>query len=239
MFQKHSTTRRSGGRSLPDRSAVYAEGLRTGKATFRIITIERECACGAAPISRKLSNILGWKLWDELLAEEFAVSMRSDLSTGHDSASKVDDRFSHLAKIFLRGSYERSASLDDCQLGDASHMVVAMQKVSEKIASEGNAIVVGRGAPGFFQGRSDAFHVFLYAPQEERIRRLIANGKSESEAKLVEAVDRERGQFVKTYFGADWPTRSFYDLMINTAIGEDNVVSTILHTMLLVEEARR
>ncbi len=110
-------------------------------------------------------------------------------------------------------------------------MVEVMQKVSSKIAHEGNAVVVGRGTPGFFQDRTDTFRVFLYGPREERIRRLIANGKSESEAELVEAVDQERSSFVKHYFGVDWPRRSTYHLMINTAIGEETVISTILHAM--------
>ena len=209
-----------------------------GKMAFRIITIERESACGAAVISKKLSDILGWTLWDQLLAQELADSIRSDMASTKSQAHRTDDRFCRLAKIFWRGSYERIAPLDNCLLVDAAHMVAIMHRVSERIAREGNAVVVGRGAPGFFQNRRDTFHVFLYASREERVRRLIANGKSEADVDVVEAVDRERAAFVKHYFGAQWPTRSFYDLMINTAIGEDNVVSTILHAMLRVEEGR-
>jgi cytidylate kinase len=221
-----------------DWTSSHSEGLLNGKATFRIIAIERECACGAAVISRKLSDILGWKLWDQLLADEIADLIHSDMSAKH-RLQPVDERFCRLAKVFWRGSYERSAQFDDWQFVDPVQMVAIMQKVCDKIAREGNAIVLGRGAPGFLQDRDDTFHVFFYAPREERIRRLIANGKSESETGLVEAVDRERSAFVKHYFGADWPTRSFYDLMINTAIGEDNTVSTILHTMFLMQEGKR
>jgi cytidylate kinase len=225
--------------SRRDWTEPHSKRLHDEKAAFRIITIERECACGAATISKKLSNMLGWKLWDELLAQELADSIRSDLSTSEKRAQRADNHFRHLAEVFWRGSYERSAPFDDREFVDAARMVAIMQKVSDKIAREGNAVVVGRGAPGFFQDRNDTFHVFLYATREERIRRLIANGKSASDADLVEAVDRERSAFVKHYFGADWPTRSFYDLMINTTIGEDNAVSTILHTMLQMEKGKR
>lgn len=226
-------------RSESDWTGARSEALHQNPAAFRIITIERECACGAAAISKKLATILGWKLWDRLLTQELTASIRSDLSTAEDSTYRADDHFLHLAKVFWRGSYERSAPLDDCEFVNPARMVIVMQRVSDKIAHEGNAVVVGRGAPGFFQDRNDTFHVFLYAPREERIRRLIANGKSESEFELIEAVDRDRGVFVKRYFGAEWPTRSFYDLMINTAIGEDNAVSTILHTMLQVEKGKK
>jgi Cytidylate kinase-like family len=236
--QQHSPGREN--RELPsDKTATYANVAPKGKTTFRIITIERECACGAAAISKKLSDILDWKLWDQLLAQELADSIRSDISTAKRQGSRADGRFCHLAKVFLRGSYERIAPLDDSPFVDAAHMVAIMQRVSDRIAREGNAVVLGRGAPGFFQNRNDTFHIFLYAPRGERIRRLIAHGRSAADADVVEAVDRERVAFVKEYFGAHWPTRSFYDLMVNTAIGEDNVISTILHAMLRVDEGRR
>jgi hypothetical protein len=48
-------------------------------------------------------------------------------------------------------------------------------------------------------------------------------------------VDRERIAYVKHYFNADWPTRSLYHIMLNTAVGNEPVVHTILDTMRLVE----
>jgi hypothetical protein len=53
---------------------------------------------------------------------------------------------------------------------------------------------------------------------------------------MVDSVDRERIAFVKHYFDADWPTRSLYHAMLNTAVGDEAVIETILHTMRLVED---
>ena len=36
-------------------------------------------------------------------------------------------------------------------------------------------------------------------------------------------------------FDADWPTRSLYHMMLNTAVGNEPVIRTILDTMRLVE----
>jgi len=107
-----------------------------------------------------------------------------------------------------------------------------MESITARIAQEGNAVVVGRGAPYFLRERDDTFRVFLYAPQPEKIRRLVQAGTSQADAEeLVATVDRERMTFIKHYFNADWPTRSLYHLMINTAIGDEKVISTILNTM--------
>jgi Cytidylate kinase-like family len=65
----------------------------------------------------------------------------------------------------------------------------------------------------------------------------MQEGASKSDAEdVVDTVDRERIAFVKHYFGADWPTRSLYHVMINTAVGDESVVDTILHTMRLDED---
>jgi cytidylate kinase len=203
---------------------------------FRIITIEREYGCGAGVIAHKLAERLGWDLWDQRLTEEIARMANVDCSEVRRCDERVDSRFHRLAKAFWRGSYERSSRLED-QVFDADCMVSMMEKIAPRIAKEGNAVVVGRGAPFFLREQPDAFHVFLYAPRAEKIRRLMQEGAAKSDAEdVVDTVDRERIAFVKHYFGADWPTRSLYHVMINTAVGDESVVDTILHTMRLDED---
>lgn len=203
---------------------------------FRLITIEREYGCGAAGIASQLSERLGWKLWDQLLTDEIARQANVDPSAVMRCDERMDSRFHRFAKTFWRGSYERSSTVGS-QIFDTDRMTAMMQETMNRIGREGNAIVVGRGAPFFLRENPDAFHVFLYAPRSEKIRRIIAEGhKSKEEAlELVETVDRERIAYVKHYFNADWPTRSLYHVMLNTAVGNDAVVQTILDTMTRVQ----
>jgi cytidylate kinase len=202
---------------------------------FRLITIEREYGCGGGAIAEELANRLDWKLWDQLLTEEIARLANVDCSAVMQCDERVDSRLHRLAKAFWRGSYERGSRLEN-QVFDADCMVSMMEQIAPRIAKEGNAVVVGRGAPYFLRQQPDAFHVFLYAPRAEKIRRLVKDGSNETEAEeLVDTIDRERVAFVKHYFDADWPTRSLYHVMINTAVGNESVIETILNTMHLVE----
>jgi cytidylate kinase len=207
---------------------------------FRIITLEREYGCGCAEIASELARRLNWKLWDHSLTEEIAKQAQVDCGTVQLCEERVDGTFYRLAKAFWRGSYERSMPLDSRQTYDADCMVKMMEGITENIAAEGDAVVVGRGAPYFLRERADTFRVFLYAPRPEKVRRLIASGTSQSEADdLVDTVDRERMAFIKHYFNADWPTRALYHLMINTQMGNEKVISTILDTMHLLEDRAR
>jgi cytidylate kinase len=203
---------------------------------FRLITIEREYGCGGGAIAAKLADELGWKLWDHLLTEEIARMANVEPSAVMRCDERMDSRLHRLAKSFWRGSYERNSAALGSQVFDTDRMMTMMQEIMNKIARERDSIVVGRGAPYFLRENPCAFHVFLYAPRAEKIRRTIADGYRAGEAEeLVDTVDRERMAYVKHYFNADWPTRSLYHLMLNTAVGNEPVIRTILDTMRLVE----
>jgi len=198
---------------------------------YRIITVEREYGCGAGEIARQLSSKLGWKLWDRELTAEIARVANVDSSAVSMCEERVDSAFQKLVKVFWRGSYERSMHLEHQPFGP-DRMVEVGEQVMREIAEQGNSVIVGRGAPYFLRDRSDVFHVFLYAPRGEKLRRIQEQGRSLQDAEdLVDSVDRERMLFIKHYFGADWPTRSLYHMMINTALGDENVISMILHSM--------
>jgi cytidylate kinase len=202
---------------------------------FRVITIEREYGCGAADIAERLASKLGWKLWDRELTAEIARVADVEPSAVSRCEERVDRGFQRLVKVFWRGSYERSAELQPQPFGP-DRMVEIGEQVMREIAERGSCIIVGRGAPYFLRERDDAFHVFLYAPRGEKLHRIQDKGTRLKEAEeLVDTIDRERIEFVKHYFGADWPTRSLYHLMINTAMGNENVITTILHTMRKLE----
>jgi len=203
---------------------------------FRVITVEREYGSGGAEIARQLSKRLGWKLWDNALTDEIARVAQVDPSAVVRCDERCDSTFRRLAKVFWRGSYERSMHLEANQPFDADRMVEIGEKVMHAAAEAGECVIVGRGAPYFLRTRPDAFHVFLYAPRAEKLRRVCATGKSMAEAEeLVDTIDRDRITFVKHYFNADWPTRSLYHMMINTAIGNENVLEMILSTKQMLE----
>jgi len=142
---------------------------------------------------------------------------------------RCDSMFYRLIKAFMRGSFEARIDTAELEVLDAEHLAILFEKVVTEIAERGNCVIVGRGANWFLRNRDDAFHAFLYAPYDEKMRRTIAQGETEREAaNLLESVDRERAAFVRKYYGKEWPDRSLYNLMINTKVGDETVIATIL-----------
>jgi cytidylate kinase len=204
---------------------------------FRIITVEREYGSGAAAIAAELSRRLGWKLWDQELTQEIAKLANVEHSVVERCEERADSRFQRLAKVFWRGSFERSAQIGAINVFDSDRWVELGAEVLNQAAQQGKCIFVGRGAAYLLRERSDAFHVFLYAPRAEKFRRILKQGKSEREAnELLDSVDRDRVEFVRHYFSADWPTRALYHMMLNTSMGDENVIAAIESAMQKLEK---
>ncbi|HKO03945.1 MAG TPA: cytidylate kinase-like family protein [Candidatus Acidoferrales bacterium] len=203
---------------------------------IRIITIEREYGSGGAEIARKLAERLGWKLWDQLLTNEIARRMQCDCRVVEEHEEKRDPLYYRLVRSFMRGSYEGSLNAPRLNIADTDCIREVAEKVVKSAAEGGQCVIVGRGSAHYLQGRRDAFHVFVYAPLEERVRRLQAGGKSESEAvQLAETVDQDRAAFIKQYFGVEWPDRHKFHLMVNSTVGEEAAVQTILNSIALLD----
>ena len=206
---------------------------------IRTITVEREYGAGGGAIARKLADRLGWKLWDDALTCEIARLAKVDQAAVERLDERCDTLFYRLMKVFMRGSMERSVAVNGMGHFDADSMVEFMQRVISGAASEGNSVIVGRGAPFLLRERPDTFHVFIYAPFEEKLRRLQAAGKGEAEAiEELACVDRQRVIFVRRYFDMEWPTRELYHLMVNSKVGDETVIDTILHEILKFDAER-
>jgi cytidylate kinase len=196
---------------------------------IRVITVEREYGSGGAIIARRLAAQLGWKHWDEELTAEIARIANVDSTAARNCDERVDPVLHRLFRVFARGSYERYLPVGESSGFNTDRMFATLEKVVADVATRGNCVIVGRGAPYILRNRPDAFHVFIYAPKDEKVRRVQSLGKSEKEAlRLIDEIDQERASFIRHYFNSEWPLRSLYNLMINSKFGDEYVIETIL-----------
>jgi cytidylate kinase len=205
---------------------------------IRVITLDREYGSGGGEIASALAERLGWKLWDQLLTNEIARLLECDCRVVGEHEEKRDPLYYRLLKGFLRGSYEGSVHAPaHAKVVDTECIREVAERLVKSAAEEGNCVIVGRGSAYYLQNRTDAFHVFIYAPFEEKVRRLQAAGKSEHRAaELAETVDRDRADFIMRFFGVEWPDRRRFQLMVNSTIGVQVVVETILNSVALFDK---
>src|SRR5580693_9912617 len=165
---------------------------------IKVLTFEREYGSGAAAIAQRVAARLGWKLWDQLLTDEICRRMECDRRHVEQVEERRDPLHYRLFKAFLRGSFEGSLNEPRLRVADAESIRHLTESLVRAAAAEGRAVIVGRGSAYYLCDRPDALHVFIYAPFEEKVRRLQLDERTRADAiQLAESVDRDRAAFIK------------------------------------------
>jgi len=200
---------------------------------FRIITVAREYGSGGGHIAKMLAEKLDWKLLDRCLVERIAERARVEPALAEKYDERPDPWVNQLVRSLWQGGLIRGTMAGPMpELFDADTMASLAQRVIEEAAEIGNCVIVGRASQCVLQDRPDAFHVFIYAPRADRLRRVCNRHPSRKEAETaLEATDQERALLIRRYFNQDWSNRHLYDLMISSKLGEEVVLCSILCAM--------
>jgi cytidylate kinase len=106
-------------------------------------------------------------------------------------------------------------------VSDAERDEATIHRLTERIIHEaaalGRVVLVGRGAQAILAQRPDALHVYVVGSKPWRVRFAVERlGIEPAKAeKMVEETDRQRDQYVKTYYGRAREDAANYDLVVN------------------------
>ena len=204
----------------------------------RVITVEREYGSQGAEFAHRLAGRLNWKLVDRCLIDEIAHKAGVPQSMAEQCDERLDPWYYRMGKSFWHGSVDRLPAPPKDQVFDSERMVEFVRSYLKQCVADGNCVIVGRGAPYILRARTDTFHVFVYGSREKKIQRLVRLKMKEKDAiEMVDTIDKERAAFVRKYFGAEWPCRRLYHLMLNSDSGLEHVTNMVMATMESLERS--
>ena len=107
--------------------------------------------------------------------------------------------------------------------------IVAQDKIIRKIADHGSCVIVGRAADYVLRDYENVVRIFISAPEEYRIKRIMeVYGDSEEKAKRnMRRSDNARSAYYENISGHEWGDSKNYNLCIDSSIGVENCAEII------------
>lgn len=166
----------------------------------------------------------------ELLAEKLGIPFYCKELTA------IAAKESGLAESFLSSDYEQEEKLLynlylSTNVGQQS--VIAQEKILRKIADEGSCVIVGRAANHVLWNYENVLKIFLYAPEEYRIKNIqkMYGDTTEEAYQHMRRSDKARAAYYQNVSGYEWKNFGNYNLCIDVGIGKEAVVDLILDYM--------
>ena len=170
-----------------------------------IITIGREHGSSGKQIGKLVAEKLGipfyYKEMTALAAQESGLDREFIADINTDSPSI-------LHSLYLSTEVVQRA-------------IVAQDQVIKRIADEGSCVIVGRAADHVLREHENVLNIFVYAPEEYRIGRImeVYGDDYENAKKNIKHSDEARASYYKSISGKSWGDRRNYHLMIDGSIG--------------------
>ncbi|MEI6046183.1 MAG: cytidylate kinase-like family protein [Chloroflexota bacterium] len=194
-----------------------------------VITISHQIGSGGREIGQAVATAMGLPYIDREIVQ--GVAQRLNIS--EDTAKLLDEHADHLVdQVFGAFRYmplEIGEMVEDIGLDTQTYQRTT-QTVLEAVAAKGQVVIAGHGANFFLNKRTDVLSVFIYAPVETRIERVMQyeNLNQADATKRVHKSDGERAHYIKTFYHVDWRDPNHYQLMINTAFAPYGLTASVI-----------
>lgn len=188
-----------------------------------VITISRQYGSGGRELGEKLAVRLGIRFYDKEI-----IGMAAEES-GY-SAEYIEKNEQAVRNPII---YELVAS--DCAYlpGESTPQETLFEveaRIIRRIAAQGPCVIVGRCADYILREREDCLNVYIHAPADSRVQRLMKTEELTERKAREEIVraDKERAGHYRRFTGRGWGDPRYYDLIIDSGVfGVDGAAAIV------------
>lgn len=204
---------------------------------YRVLTVSREYGSGGGEIADIVARELGWRLLDKELITE--ISRKEQVPDTEVAAfdEKVDPWIHRLTRSIWGLGADGISPVAPVDLFDAEKAARLAKQVIEEAYKMGACVIVGRGSQCVLRGKSDVFHVFVYAQRTERVRKIqgrVAPGTNADA--LIRSIDEQRVEYIRLHYSQNWLNPHLYDMMIDSKGQREKTAQLIISAMKMASE---
>lgn len=180
-----------------------------------IVTIAREHgSCG-----KRIAQLVAERMGVACYYKEMTALAAQELGLDRNFVSGINEN----APELLRSLYLSTSVIQQA--------IVAQEQIIRKIADSGSCVIVGRAADHVLNDRPDVVRVFIYAPAEYRVKKVMEMyGDTEAAGrKSIARSDAARSAYYNSISGRTWGEAHGYHLCIDSSCGVEAAADTIFH----------
>lgn len=194
-----------------------------------IITIGRQFGSGGHEIGNKLATRLDIPLYDHNLVKMAARELHLDDDVAKEADETIMGKFLS-AYVVGVGNYTAFMSGEEVVEPVSDRLYAQQTEILKRLAKRSSCVIVGRCADYILGDYTNYLHAFIYAPIEDRIRRIMRIYQlNEKQAKdRIKKVDRERKLYYEAHTGRKWGDIDSHQVLFNSSLlGIDGVVDVL------------
>ncbi len=163
-----------------------------------LLTIGRQYGSGGHEIGQRLSEKLNINLYDKKILEEAAKQSSMDTEIFEKFDEKPTNSFLY---SLATGTYPLHNPMGEYELPLPEKVFLAEFHEIKKIANNTSAIFVGRCANYTLKDYANHISIFIYAPLEKRIHRImrIQNVNENDATEIIRKADKQRASYYNHY----------------------------------------
>jgi len=187
-----------------------------------VITISRQFGAEGKILGRRLADTLEYYYADEDIIERAVM----EVYLSSDGKKIFETEPGDKLRRFISRLNPFGTSLMELPLSDKERHIDGLKYVEllnliiPKIATDGNAVIVGRGGQLILHDFDDTYHLLLIAKKEDRTK-FIEDDYRVSKTRTLQILKRmdKRRTNLYSYFGRkDYDDPKLYDLVLNMSI---------------------
>ena len=178
-----------------------------------IITIAREHgSCG-----KRIAQLAAERMGIACYYKEITALAAQEIGLDRHFVSDINEN----SPEFLRSLYLSTSVVQQA--------IVAQEQIIRKIADFGSCVIVGRAADYVLSDYPDVVRIFIYAPKEYRVKKVMEMYGDTEEAgrKSIAQSDAARSAYYNSISGGEWGNPHGYHLCIDSSCGVDAAVNII------------
>jgi cytidylate kinase len=214
-------------RVLPE-TVESAEPMPTGvpPEDAVVVTIARQFGSGGSDIAHLVAQHGGLTYLDQEIIAQVAQRLGADIEYATHQDEKTSSMANHILGAIqasnpfnLHYNTLRDRASARTQSKELSYFQIT-QRVILELASEGNAVIVGRGSQFLLHGAPRTLHIYIFAPLPHRIEVVMKQFQlnRQDASQLIEQRDHEQDAYLRRYYGTDGRQPGLYHLLINTGL---------------------